>query len=158
MLKIIKFGYNFLIMKKLQLLAFFILFIGSYDAVAQYGYGQPYSPGGVDRSIDNQRNAPKTKNKKAKEKKDPVDIVVGQLAKELKLDDFQQAAMKNIYNEHLPALTAVTEEDTPLEVKIEKSSQISKKIDKQILAILSKDQAAIYNKMIEEREANILKH
>lgn len=143
-------------MKKIKFLLLLTLLAFAPEAFAQYG--QPYSPGGVDRRIDTQRNAPRTKNKKAKEKKDPVDIVADQLTKELKLDDFQKAAVKNIYKESMPELTRISGEDAPLEIKIEKSMQVSKKIDKQILAILSKDQAVIYNTMIEERDKRILKH
>lgn len=140
-------------MKKLQLLAVLTFLIVSSDAIAQYGYGQPYSPGGVDRTIDTQRNAPDTYNKNAKDKKvDIVALAVDDLNKKLKLDDFQKAAITSIYKENIDKLTAISEEDTSFAAKKDKTRIISEKIDKQIIALLSKEQVEKYKKIIEDRE------
>lgn len=111
----------------------------------------PYSRAGVDRSIDTQRRAPKTKNKKAKEKLDIVEVTVEHLDTKLNLDDFQKAAVRVIYNENKDEILKIAEEDIPLNIKKEKAKNIADKIDRQILELLSKEQVAAYQKMIEER-------
>jgi hypothetical protein len=143
-------------MKHLKsLLALFLFFMASTD-FAQYGYGYPYgyggTGGGVDRTIDRQRNAPKTKNKKALEKRDIVDVTVEYLEKKLKLDGFQKAAITNIYKDNKAEILSIGEEDMPTEGKKDKARKISDKIDAQIIPLLSKEQVVIYNEMIAERK------
>ncbi|OYQ31970.1 hypothetical protein CHU92_15110 [Flavobacterium cyanobacteriorum] len=106
----------------------------------------------VDRSIDRQRNAPRTKNKKAYEKKDPVEVYMQQLDKRLKLDDFQKAAIVQILQENKESLIAVSHEDSPMAVKEEKIREITEKIDTKIIPLLSKGQLEEYNKIIKERK------
>lgn len=136
-------------MKSLKLLAVVFLVFFSSEAFAQT---MPYRTGGVDRTIDTQRRAPKTKNKKPKEKLDIVEVTVEQLDKKLHFDDFQKAAVRVIYNEHKDEILGISGEDIPYEAKEEKAENIAQKIDKQILELLSKEQAVIYQKMIDDRK------
>jgi hypothetical protein len=136
-------------MKKIQFVLLLTLLAFAPEAFAQYG--QPYNPGGVDRRIDTQRRAPDTYNKNAKDKADIVDVTVEQLNKKLKLDDFQKAAITNIYKDNKDKILAIADEDIPLAAKKDKSREIMEKIDKQILVLLNKEQTKTYNEMIEER-------
>jgi len=135
-------------MKYFKILAILSFILFSAEAFSQV---MPYSRAGVDRSIDTQRRAPKTKNKKAKEKLDIVEVTVEHLDTKLNLDDFQKAAVRVIYNENKDEILKIAEEDIPLNIKKEKAKNIADKIDRQILELLSKEQVAAYQKMIEER-------
>lgn len=140
-------------MKHVKILVAFFFFFASAEAFAQYydPYA-PYNPGGVDRTIDRQKNAPKSKKKNAKkETKDIVDLTVEQLDKKLNLDDFQEAAIKVIYNDHKDEIMALPNEDLSYDAKKEKGEILAQKIDKKILALLSKDQAKVYNEIVASR-------
>ena len=136
-------------MKYIKILAILFLVMFSAEAIAQT---TPYYRTGVDRRIDTQRRAPKTKNKKAKEKLDIVEVTIDQLDKKLHLDDFQKAAVRVIYNENKDEILGIAGEDIPDEAKKEKANRISEKIDKQILELLSKEQTVIYQEMIDDRK------
>ena len=112
--------------------------------------------GGVDRTIDRQRSAPKTKSKKAKEeaKKDFIQLTVEYLDKKLNLDDFQAAAVTNIYNEYRGQIMMISAEDAPTAVIKDKMRLITEEIDTKILPLLGKAQTEQYQKMIEERKEN----
>lgn len=131
---------------KIVVIVFLVMFSG--EAFSQI---MPYSRAGVDRNIDTQRRAPKTKNKKPKEKLDIVEVTVEQLDKKLHFDDFQKAAVKVIYDENKEEILGIANEDIPYEAKEEKAEKIAQKIDKQILELLSKEQAVIYQEIIEDR-------
>ena len=49
-------------------------------------------------------------------------------------------------------ILGIAGEDIPDEAKREKANNISEKIDKQILDLLSKEQTVIYQEMIEDRK------
>ncbi len=142
-------------MKYIKLLIFaFMLFAGT-DALAQY---MPYTGAGVDRRIDRQKYAPKTKNKKALEKKemDISEVMADHLVKELKLDDFQKAAVKLIYDEHKDEILELSQDqDASSQVIKDKFRIISDKIDKRIIPLLSEEQAKAYQKIIEERNTKL---
>ena len=101
-------------MKYIKILVVLFLVFFSTETVAQT---TPYYRTGVDRSIDTQRRAPKTKNKKAKEKLDIVEVTVEQLDKKLNLDDFQKAAIRVIYNDNKDEILGIAGEDIPDEAK-----------------------------------------
>lgn len=145
-------------MKYFKLLMFaFLLFTGA-DALAQRydPYTGTYTYGGVDRSIDRQRSAPSTKKKKdQKDKEKEMDFaqhMTDYLVKELKLDDFQKAAVKVIYDEHKDEIMELSTSDLPSAALKDKARNLSDKIDAKIMKLLSKDQAATYQKMIDERK------
>lgn len=126
---------------------FFLLFffMASSTAFAQY---MPYSNAGVDRRIDRQKYAPKTKNKEAREKKDVIEVAIERLDKELNLDDFQRAAITSIYKENKEEILKIPDMDIPYEAKQQKAKDISENIDAQIFKLLSKEQAAKYQEEV----------
>ncbi len=135
-----------------------MLFSGA-DALAQRydPYTGTTTYGGVDRSIDRQRSAPKTKNKKKLEeeqkKRDDIPYMMTEyLTTELKLDDFQKAAVNSIYKEEEDQIKAIGMEDSPSDVIKEKMRELMQKIDGKIMPLLSKDQKAAYQKIIDERK------
>lgn len=135
-----------------------MLFSGT-DALAQRydPYTGTTTYGGVDRSIDRQRSAPKTKNKKKleeeqKKREDISYMMTEYLTQELKLDDFQKAAVKGIYDENKDVIIALGQEDIPTDVRNDKARLLSEKIDAKIIPLLSKDQAAKYQEIIDKRK------
>ena len=137
-------------MKNIKTVLFLLLFfMASSTAFAQYYY--PHNAG-VDRRIDRQKYAPKTKNKKAKEKKDIVELTIEQLHKRLNLDDFQKAAIANIYKERKEEILSIPEMDIPYEAKQQKAKEIAENIDAQIMKLLSKEQAGKYQEIINDRK------
>jgi dihydroorotase len=135
-----------------------MLFTGA-DALAQQ-YNPYYGTstyGGVDRSIDRQQRAPKTKNKKKleedkKKREDLTYMMTEYLTKELKLDDFQKAAVSSIYKENEDDIKSIGSDGSPGDVQKDQLRKILEKIDGKILPILSKDQQEAYNKIIAERK------
>ena len=137
-------------MKYLKILILLFSMCFSAEAFAQV---MPYrTVGGVDRTIDTQRRAPKTKSKKPKEKLDIIEVTIEQLDKKLHFDDFQKAAVRVIYNENKDEILGISSEDIPYEAKEEKAEKIAQKIDRQILELLSKEQTVIYQEMIDDRK------
>ncbi|WP_417351814.1 hypothetical protein [Flavobacterium alkalisoli] len=144
-------------MKYFKLLAIAFLLFTGHEAMAQYGYGYDpyYNSGyrpGVDRRIDTQRRAPDTHKKKDEKPKDLSEVMSEYLAKELKLDDFQKAAVKVIYDDHKDQILELSnnESDTRQVLK-DKFNAISEEIDKKILPLLSEDQKKSYQKIIDDR-------
>lgn len=133
-----------------------LLIMACPDVAAQYGYGNPYSTGGVvDRRIDRQRDIKSSNKKKKAENEKPQDFValtVDYFAKELKLDDFQKAAMRNVYEENKDALMSLNDLDIPYEAKKEKGKEISDRIDARIFPLLDNQQLAKYKELIEKRK------
>lgn len=139
-----------------NLLILIIFFFSTTTAFAQYyntyNHGRGSNPG-VDRSIARQRNSNIKKNKDKKAQQvDIVEVTVKQLDKELQLDDFQKAALSVIYNENKDELMSLVEEDIPHEAKKQKAKEITEKIDKEIFKLLSPEQAAKYQKLVDKRK------
>ncbi|MUV04083.1 hypothetical protein GN157_10220 [Flavobacterium rakeshii] len=146
-------------MKYFKLLVFAFLLLSGYESMAQYGYGSYYDPyygsgyrPGVDRRIDTQRNKKSIRKKKDEKPKDLSVVMTEYLGEELKLDDFQKAAIKSIYDERKDEILALShnEADTR-DVLKDKFRIISDEIDKEILPLLSDEQKTAYQKMIDER-------
>lgn len=136
-----------------NLLLVFAFLMGSATAFAQYYDPYNGTGAGVDRTIDTQRNAPRTRNKEKLNKKiDIVEETVKQLDKKLKLDDFQKAAITVIYNDNKDEIMGIVEQDIPRAAKIQKGKELSEKIDKEILKLLSKEQAEKYQEIIDDRK------
>ncbi len=136
-----------------NLLLVFAFLMGSATAFAQY-YDPYYGTGaGVDRTIDQQRNAPRTRNKEKLNKKvDIVEVTVQQLDKKLKLDDFQKAAITVIYKDNLDEILGLPDEDIPYKAKKQKAQDLNEKIDKEILKLLSEEQTKKYQEIIDDRK------
>lgn len=82
------------------------------------------------------------------EKKDFVEESVKYLTKELKLDDFQKAAVKTIMEDERDAINVLNENnDMTTDERREKASAISTRIYNKIIPLLSKEQAAKYTEM-----------
>lgn len=91
--------------------------------------------------------------KKDKKNYDFVEQSVNYLTKELKLDDFQKAAVKDILEGERVAITELSEDREMMsDVRADKAREISNRIYKKVIPLLSKDQAAIYTKMEESKK------
>jgi hypothetical protein len=138
----------------IKLAAFFIFLFFADNAFAQYGYPYGYGYGsspGVDRSIG---RVPKPARQKDKEKKeiDYVALTVKHMDKRLNLDDFQEAAITKVYNDHKADVFLIAGADEPESVKKAKMVEITEIIDAKIMKYLSEEQVSEYKKMIAERE------
>ncbi|MEE1898909.1 hypothetical protein V1389_11205 [Flavobacterium rakeshii] len=146
-------------MKYFKLLVFAFLLLSGYESIAQYGYGSYYDPyygsgyrPGVDRRIDTQRNKKSIRKKKDEKPKDLSVVMTEYLGEELKLDDFQKAAIKSIYDERKDEILALSQNEADTrDVLKDKFRIISDEIDKEILPLLSDEQKKAYQKMIDER-------
>jgi len=88
-----------------------------------------------------------------KEKVDFVEQATEYLVKELTLDDFQKAAIKNIIEEERQNITNLNAiQGMTTEEKKERSQIISARIYKKVLPLLSKTQGEKYTKMEEEKK------
>lgn len=104
----------------------------------------------VDRSIAPMQYK---RDRKKPEKVDFVEQSTNYLAKELKLDDFQKAAVKTIIeDERENIMNLNTDKDMTLDEKKDRSSAISARIYKKVLPLLSKEQAEKYTKMEESKK------
>jgi len=87
------------------------------------------------------------------EKPDFVQQSTDYLAKELTLDDFQKAAVKNILADEKDNIMALNSgEKMTSDERREKSAAISGRIYKKVLPLLSKTQAEKYTKMEESKK------
>jgi hypothetical protein len=93
------------------------------------------------------------RDRKKGEKVDFVQQSADYLAKQLTLDDFQKAAVKNILEEERESIMALNSgEKITLDERRDKSAAISSRIYKKVLPLLSKPQAEIYTKMEESKK------
>lgn len=141
----IKFDINLYSMK--SRLAFILLiatFFVTADAFAQ-----------VDRRIAPGQYRNLSKNKNKKQEIDFVGETVKYLTKELKLDDFQAAAVREILAAEKDNLMEIAkDEDMRLVEKRDKTKVITDKIDEKIIKILSPEQVEKY-KAIQERNSKL---
>lgn len=87
------------------------------------------------------------------EKYDFVEESTNYLAKELTLDDFQKAAVKEIIAKEKDEIMAINENtEMNSDVKRDKTLQISDRIYKKVLPLLSKEQAEKYTKMEQAKQ------
>jgi len=104
----------------------------------------------VDRRVGQgqyKRNPPKH------EKIDFAEESANYFEKELKLDAFQKAAMKNIFADEKEAITAIGDDkDMTVMEKKDKMREVSQRIQKKVLPLLSKEQAVKYNEIEEARK------
>jgi len=106
----------------------------------------------VDRRIgSNQyKRAPKSKDAKST---DFVDQTVEYYTKELKLDDFQQAAVRNIVEEQRdPINQLMADNEITMNEKRDKGKAINDRIDEQIIKLLSEEQKTKYKTIQEKRD------
>lgn len=107
------------------------------------------SYGQVDRSIGRgQYKRPKKEQKKG----DFIQQTVEYLTKELKLDDFQSAAVREIIEDEKDNIMALAEKDLTKDEIRDRSKAISERIYKKVMPLLSKEQGELYTKMEESKE------
>ena len=124
-----------------KIILFFIL-LTSIQLQAQSGL---YNNGmGLDRSIGSgsRYNTPRKT-----ESIDYVKATVENMTKELKLDGFQNAILKNIIEEYKNTATAVTLEDIPNEAKFEKIKIEKIKMENRITEMLNDDQKVLFENL-----------
>lgn len=99
--------------------------------------------------------------KRGGSKNKPVDFVqqtVDYFTKELKLDDFQSAAVREILEEEKEGLEELMkDQDTPVAERKDKARIINERIDTKILPLLSEQQQAKYKELrkINEEEVEL---
>jgi hypothetical protein len=104
----------------------------------------------VDRSVGQSQYK---RGKKKGEKKDFIQITVEYYTKELSLDDFQVAAVKEVLEEQKTAITNLsTQQGITDEERKDKANAINDKIDGGIKPLLSPDQLKKYEALQEKRK------
>lgn len=124
---------------KASLFILFFVFLASSAANAQ-----------VDRRIGREQYKP---TKRKQEKVDFVEESAKYLAKELTLDDFQEAAVKSVIeNERNTIMTINTTQGLSSDEKKAKAREISIRIYNKVLPLLTPPQAEKYTKMEEAKK------
>lgn len=104
----------------------------------------------VDRRVGREQYRP---NRGKREKVDFVEQSTEYLAKELTLDDFQKAAIKNIIEDERENITNLSNAQGIMsEERKDRAQIISARIYKKVLPLLSKTQAEKYTKMEEDKK------
>jgi len=106
----------------------------------------------VDRSIGQSqyKRAPKGKSGV---KKDFIDQIMDYYGKELNLDDFQQAAVRQVIEDQRDEMMALNQQnDITSDEKRDKAKVINDKIDAGIIPMLSPDQVKKYQELISKRK------
>ena len=134
----------------------FILFalIFSVTAFAQYGqgYGNGMGSGRMNGGMTVPQAGSGASGKKA-EKPDYVEETVGYYTKELKLDDFQAAAVRQTIKGHMNELIALSQDsEMTIDEKKDHAHDINEKIDVEIIRLLSAEQKEKFKKLQEKRK------
>jgi len=104
----------------------------------------------VDRRVGREQYKP---SRKKQEKKDFVEQSTEYLVKELTLDDFQKAAVKNIIEEERENITNLNQtQGMTSDERRDRAVAISNRLFIKITPLLSKTQAEKYTKMEEEKK------
>jgi hypothetical protein len=135
--------------------ASFILFALIFSASAFAQYGQGYGNGMGSGRMNGGMTVPQAgsgSSKKA-EKPDYIEETVKFYTKELKLDDFQAAAVREAIKSHMDELTALAQDtDMTLDEKKDRAHVINEKIDAEIIRLLSDEQKEKFKKLQEKRK------
>lgn len=126
-------------------LLFFMMLLTFSSAEAQL------SSLGMDRSIGGSGQFKPTKDKSKKEF-DFVQASTDNMTKQLKLDGFQSAAVKNIIEDYKNRVISISAETIPDEGKMEKMEKEKDKMETKILALLNKDQVVLFQEMKDKKE------
>lgn len=106
---------------------------------------------GLDRSIGGSGHFKETKDKSKKEF-DFVQASTDNMTKQLKLDGFQSAAVKNIIEEYKNRVISINTETIPDEGKMEKMEKEKEKMESKIITLLNKDQVVLFQEMKDKKE------
>jgi hypothetical protein len=123
-------------MKQLLIITVLALFF-SLDSSAQ-----------VDRRIGNSQYKNNSKNKQH----DPIQTSIDFLKKELKLDAFQEAAVKNLLTDNQAERTKILELDAPDREKVDKINLSLDKFDKELESLLNPEQIKLFEIIKEKRK------
>lgn len=123
-------------MKQLLIITVLALFF-SLDSSAQ-----------VDRRIGNSQYKNDSKNKQH----DPIQTSIDFLKKELKLDAFQEAAVKNLLTDNQAERTKILELDAPDREKVDKINLSLDKFDKELESLLNPEQIKLFEIIKEKRK------
>ena len=128
---------------KIKILILFTFLVSNF-ANAQYRNN------GMDRSIggQNQNYAPKKNQKPI----DQVQASTDKLTKELNLDGFQAAVLKNIIEDYKNTSTSITAQQIPDEAKFEKLKIENEKMEAKILEILNDEQKIKFKELKNKAE------
>lgn len=130
-----------------SLFAIIALFVSS-DIMAQMGgMGTRGNINGVDRNIARSQYGD---GPKKHEKVDYAQVAVENLKKELNLDGFQEAVIKDLMTENQAEAQRILAMDTPNDSKAEKMNELRDKTSDKIVKILNKDQVEKYAKLREK--------
>jgi len=128
--------------KIVSLLVLFTLFVSGI-ANAQYR-------GGLDRSIGSQ-----DRYNQPTKKSEPVDFVkvtTDKMTKDLELDGFQSAVVKNIIEDYMQTYTAIVQEEIPNQGKQEKIKVATDKMESKIIEVLNPKQKDKFQEMKDKLE------
>ncbi len=146
-------------MKTKTIFSFFycvlILFFSS-TLFAQMGYNNGMG-GGMNRGMGGGMNrgmgASQYNDTPEKQKKiDYLQASLDNLEKELSLDTFQKAVIKDILVENQTEMMSISKQDIPDESKIEKMGIIKEQLEGKVIKLLNPDQIEKFAKMKEKME------
>ena len=133
----------------------FIVFalIFSVTAFAQYGQGYGGGMGGSRMGGGGMGVPAGSGSGKKAEKPDYIEETVKYYAKELKLDDFQAAAVRETIKSHMDELMALAQDtEMTMDEKKDRAHAINEKIDGEIIRLLSDEQKEKFKKLQEKRK------
>lgn len=130
-----------------SLFAIIALFVSSNIMAQMGGMGTRGNINGVDRSIARSQYGD---GPKKHEKVDYVQTALDNLKKELNLDGFQEAVIKDLMTENQAEAERILAMDTPNDSKAEKMNELREKTSDKIVKILNKDQVEKYAKLREK--------
>jgi hypothetical protein len=126
-----------------------ILFLFYYTSISAQQYGSPYGrSAGMDRSIGRDAN-----NAKKTEKVDYIALTVDKLEKDLILDTFQKAIVKEALIKSNNEEMNIMSMDIPDGSKLEKRFALREKLDTEINKILTPDQVEKFRKLREKAKS-----
>jgi len=130
----------------------------SSSIFAQMGYNNGMGGmGGMNRGMGGGMNrgmgASQYNDTPQKEKKiDYLQASLDNLEKELSLDTFQKAVIKDILVQNQAEMMSISKQDIPDDSKIEKMGIIKEKLETQVIKLLNPDQIEKFAKMKEKME------
>lgn len=101
--------------------------------------------GGMDRN--NNRNSFNESPPKKQDKIDYLQVMIDKLEKELTLDSFQKAVIKELVETNQSEMIAISEEAIPDLSKIEKMGALKEKLEGKIFSFLNPEQQKQFEKM-----------
>lgn len=136
--------------------AAFIVFALMLSVAAFAQYGQGYGGGMGSGRMNGGMSVPQAGSSSSKkaERPDYIEETVKYYTKELKLDDFQAAAVREAIKSHMDELTGLAQDtEMTIDEKKDRAHAINEKIDAEIVRLLSDEQKGKFNKLKEKRKS-----